>query len=204
MSIRTGGHAEEAERGSRGWQFLSPGLFSNSAPPSVGADRLIVGQEWPDYPRHPLPRFWIGIQGPNIAAPPQVRDSILLRQEMPDHPGSRFAAGVQGPNVSPPQLTQAKIANIQELPWHPDSRFWTGVQGPNVGIVPQIIPKIITVQEWPWHPRSFLWTAPPPVPAFRGQGNLVTRQHWPWHPSSIVFAGTPPHAYEEREFFVII
>lgn len=147
--------------------------------------------------------FNAGVQGPNVAAAPQVRSSLITVQEPPWHPGSFFLPGRQGPNVRPP--TTDTLITRQQPPWHPGSFFWAGQQQiGNVG--PPSVGKIFlfTTQQQPWHPPSFLFSAPPPVPKqLPNQQPSINRQEQPWHPGSLFFAGTFPIDYEDVQVFVI-
>jgi hypothetical protein len=147
--------------------------------------------------------FNAGVQGPNVAAPPQVASILITRQEPPWHPGSSFWAGIQGPNVRPPVSDTLIIR--QQQPWHPSSFLWAGrQQAGNVG--PPSTGKIVlvTTQQQPWHPSSFMLSAPPPVPKqVPDQQAVIIQQQQPWHPSSLFFAGTFPMDYEDIQVLII-
>ena len=175
---------------------------NGTAPPtSLRAGTIEFIRQEP--PWHPLPRFLAGVQGPNVAAPPQVRSSLLTQQEPPWHPTGRFWIGIQGPNVRPPIVDAMWLRH--EMPWHPIGKYWAGQQqAGNVGLTPEIIPRVYVVQEQPWHPRSYLWSAPPPTPRSQVKYQFIGTQAQPWHPSSVFFAGLFPIDYEEVQVLIIL
>lgn len=68
-----------------------------------------------DVPDHPLPKTGIGIQGPNVAPPPQIKSTAITVQEWPDHPLPYVLRGVAIPNVAAePEAEDESL--LHELP----------------------------------------------------------------------------------------
>jgi hypothetical protein len=164
----------------------TPGSTSSPLPAA-----LIQSQNYP-LDQQPPSRLWSGVQGPNVAAPPQI--GVLFQgQFYPlDHPASRFASGVQGPNVAaPPQIGLIIQGQLYPLD-HPTSKLWSGVQGPNVR--PPIRDVVLTAQQLPSdHPASRFWTGVQGPTTFVFPAPLIGRREEILTTASALFAGVPPH-----------
>lgn len=174
-----------------------PGPYLRSAPIYTASTvlspelRLIITQQ--EFPRHPAPSGWPGIQGPNVAS--GITNWIATIQEAPGHPGVYFrSAPLYTASVF---LTPESrlILSRQELPRHPDPTIRIGVQGPNVrsprtdtvlvrqetpghlmpvllgkgwpNVREPVIDRVLIVQELPGHPLPSLNAgiqAPPTLP----------------------------------------
>jgi hypothetical protein len=119
-----------------------------------------LAQEYPS--GHPLPQGQpaAGVQGPNVAAPPQVQAAPLVRQELPGHPLPATAPGIAGPNVAPPPPRIALVG--QEQPGHPGPQAWSDQRHATIASPPQIEQRLV-VQEQP--PPAFAGTGSAPMPA---------------------------------------
>lgn len=159
---------------------------------------------------HPGSRMFAGIQGPNVAPPPQI-GAILGKQEIPERLASAFSSGVspspavvlmngvfvdaEQPPLIPPVLTAQSISVVtlssvsrrvliqQEQPYHPLPRLLSSWKTTNVATRPQIEDSLIVTQEQPFHPLPKLLASTPSVlsPVLRG---LIIRQEQPYHPDS--------------------
>jgi hypothetical protein len=184
----------------------------NGTPPAISEFNgtflitpAVLGNHAADYERaaRGYRFFQAGVQGPNVAPNPQVRNVFIGRQEQPYHPGPFFQTGVQGPNVAPPPLVRSTIIVTQEQPNHPGPKLWPGFQLGNVGPWSTGVTYLFGRQEQPWHPRSYFWVAPPPVPKqLPFEQSLMLRQEQPWHPGSFFNSGTIPFDYEDVQVLI--
>jgi hypothetical protein len=124
-------------------------------PLNAPASGLVVRQELPGYP---LPQYWLGVRGPNVAALPQIRSYATVSQELPGHPSPQV-----NPTTAPvPTIIPSGrrgVITLQEWPYHPDPKFKISFQ--NQTIRGAVLDRTLVVQELPSHPLPLTRYVPP-------------------------------------------
>jgi hypothetical protein len=128
-------------------------------------------------PYHPYPQTRAGIQGPNVAPPPQI-GTVLTIQEYPFHPASKLSVGVPPVSIIIPPAPGI-VFTKSETPLYSPMAFVFGVQGPNVS---QPLQALIVKQEVVLQLGSLLQSGgafAAPAATLLSQSPIISRQERP-------------------------
>lgn len=134
--------------------------------------------QWPGYRW-----FQAGVQGPNVAPNPLIRNVAINVREQPFHPNPSVFPGVPPYFTVPPTAPGQRLFIRQEQPDHPLPQMRAG-RYTQVAPNPQIRNWIVLAQEQPFHPfpttRSGVF--PKDVAVTTNAWALITTREQPYHP----------------------
>jgi hypothetical protein len=127
------------------------------------------------------------IQGPNVAAPPQI-GAVRITQEYPFHPASKlWPAVILGNVAAPPQIGTITTIQRYDSFLYPPMLFIFGAQGAPVALIQT---PIFGKQEQPYHPIPSVFAGAPtvlPVPTVQGRIFVSKYEVIPYPPMIFIF-----------------